>query len=95
MRTQLLMNSCLLFPRTFRHLLTCLSFLRPLLTSAMEAVISDTKARVIETVSAVVVEARNMVDVVITVVTVTKIITDVEAVTMVNKATTVERKEAT
>ncbi len=88
-----MMNSCLPFPRTFRQLLTCLTFLKLLLTSAMEDAISDTKERVKEMESSAAAVARNMVDVAITVVT--KTITDVEAVTMVNKAATVERKEAT
>ena len=82
------MNSCLLLPRMSRQLLTCPTFLKLLLTSAMEVVISNTEERAREMESS----ARNMVDVI----TVVKIITDVEADTMVNKVvTTVERKKGT
>ncbi len=86
-----MMNSCLLSPRTFRQLLTCLTSLKLLLTSAMEVVISDTKERVREEESSAATVARNMVDVI----TVVKTITDVEAVIMAIKVTTVERKEGT
>lgn len=87
-----MMNSCLLFLRTFRQLLTCLTSLKLLLTSAMEDAISDMKERVKEMESSAAAVAKNMVDVI----TVVKIITDVEAITMaVIKVTMVERGEVT